>query len=403
MRILTFTNLYPNNVQENHGLFVEHRLVNFLKNQAEFQAKVVAPVPWIPTCLGKIGKYGKYASIRRHDERRGIEVIYPRFPVIPKIGMTIAPLLLAGFCRQALGKVIASGWDFDLIDAHYFYPDGVAAVMLGRQLQKPVVITGRGSDINVLPNFLLPRKQIDWAARNCSGIITVCDALRGSLIGFGIEPSKIRTLRNGVDLEVFRPVDKLQARRKLGLEPDKILLLSVGHLVENKGHHLIIDALAKLKSHATLLIVGEGSLHNALVKRAEEKRMSGRVRFCGSLRQSELPVYYNAADMLVLASKSEGMANVILESFACGTPVVATDVSGTPEILIHGATGQLVQHRTANDIASGIEMLLANRPIPSEVRRHAEQFSWEATNAGQAEMFREAVSTYRGISEVSQN
>lgn len=398
MRILTFTTLYPNNIQQNHGLFVEHRLANLLEVQADYQAKVVAPVPWFPATLGKLGRYGKYVAISGRDERRGIEVLHPRYPVIPKVGMTIAPFLLAKFCLQTIRTVIAGDWDFDLIDAHYFYPDGVAAVLLGRQLGKPVVITARGSDINVLPNYLLPRKQIGWAARNCNSMITVCEALRESLIGLGAEPSKVRTIRNGVDLQLFQPRAKLQAREELGVGPNEVVLLSVGHLVENKGHHLIIDALASLDSNVKLLIVGEGQLRNSLIKRAEEKGVTQRVRLCGSVSQSELPAYYSAADMLVLASRSEGLANVILESFACGTPVVATCVSGTPEIVVNGVTGELVQRRTAIDIASGIQKLLACQPTASVVRRHAEKFSWKGTSAAQAELFREVVSAHASMS-----
>jgi teichuronic acid biosynthesis glycosyltransferase TuaC len=128
--------------------------------------------------------------------------------VLPKVGMNVAPVFLAQAVKPAIGRLLDEGFDFDLIDAHYFYPDGVAAAMLGRYFNKPVVITARGSDITLLPNYRLPRRMILWAANQAAGMITVCNALRDEMIALGVDPASVVSLRNGVDLELFRPTER---------------------------------------------------------------------------------------------------------------------------------------------------------------------------------------------------
>ncbi len=118
------------------------------------------------------------AGVPACEERFGIPILHPRCLVLPKIGMTVAPLLLYLAARAAVARLMRDGYDFDLIDAHYFYPDGVAAAMLGRHFRKPVVITARGSDINLIPHYRLPRAMIRWAARRGRGDHTVSAALR---------------------------------------------------------------------------------------------------------------------------------------------------------------------------------------------------------------------------------
>lgn len=380
-------------MQSDHGLFVEHRLANLLRYESDVNSKVVAPVPWFPALLGKHGKYGKYASISRIENRRGIEILHPRFPVIPKVGMTIAPLLIARSCLRAMRKIVADGWDFDLIDAHYFYPDGVAAIMLGKWLNRPVVITARGTDINLIPRYRFPRRLIQWAARECNGMITVCEALRESLVDLGANADRIVTLRNGVDLDLFAPEDRVEARRRIGLHENQTILLSVGHLVERKGHHIVIDALPRLDQNTTLLVVGDGEEKEALEQQAISLGVKNRVRFCGSVLQRELPSYYSAADALVLASSREGMANVLLESIACGTPVAATKIWGTPEVIRDGISGRLIERRDAESAAKAIAELLRNPLSTSDIRRFAEGFSWESTSKGQFDVFRNAIGT----------
>jgi teichuronic acid biosynthesis glycosyltransferase TuaC len=393
MKILTFTTLFPNSEQHDHGIFVENRLRHLLASR-QVVAEVVAPVPWFPFAGRAFGRFARLARVRRREQRHGLSVRHPPYISIPKIGMHLAPLLLYLGARRAAKQLLAEGYEFDLIDAHYFYPDGVAAVLLGRELGKPVVITARGTDINLIADFPLPRCMILWAARRAAAVVTVCEALRIRLIELGADGARIRTLRNGVDLVRFHPRDRNSARHKYDLDGAVPALLSVGHLVVHKGHDLVIEALAQIPG-ARLLIVGDGPERGALARLAALLGVAHRVRFLGHLPHDTLTEIYAAADVLVLASSREGWPNVLLEAMACGTPVVASKVGGSAEVVIEPAAGRLVGERTADAFGAAILDLLSAPPQRAATRRYAERFSWDATTEGQIMLFREIAARAR--------
>ncbi len=210
--------------------------------------RIVAPVPWFPFRGARFGEYGKFAATPRQEERHGVRVTYPRYPLIPKVGMNSAPDLMAWATLPHIRRIIAEEGDFDLIDAHYFYPDGVAAAQIARALNKPLTITARGTDINLIPEYPVPKRKILATAAFADGMITVCEALRTRLIELGADEDKVQTMRNGVDLDMFRPADRDQVREDMELSGPTIL--SVGHLIERKGHYLIIDALKDIPDPA---------------------------------------------------------------------------------------------------------------------------------------------------------
>jgi glycosyltransferase involved in cell wall biosynthesis len=318
------------------------------------------------------------------EKRNGLQVHHPRYLLLPKVGMTAAPYALARAGLRAARELIESGYDFDLIDAHYFYPDGVAAVKIGETLGKPVVITARGSDINQFPGYALPRRMIINAAHKCSAMITVCAALKDELVALGADDRKITVLRNGVDLKLFSPERHSAARAALGVT--RFCLASVGHLIPRKAHDLVIAALDMLPD-VELFIAGDGPEGGRLRAMAASINVADRVHFLGSLPQERLRTLYSAADALVLASSREGWANVLLEAMACGTPVIASNVWGTPEVVAAPEAGLLMHERTPAAIAHAVTALRTRPPNRLATRRYAEQFSWDATTRGQVELF----------------
>jgi glycosyltransferase involved in cell wall biosynthesis len=348
------------------------------------EARVVAPVPWFPFRGAIFGRYADYSKVPAMEERHGLKIHHPRFPVLPKVGFSLTPALMYAFVKPFVAKLIRQGFDFDLIDAHYFFPDGVAAALLGRAFDKPVTITARGTDLNLIPQYPLPRRQIIWAANRAAGLITVCQALKDELVKLNVAPDKIRVLRNGVDLAMFQPVERTAARGDLGLTGRT--LLSVGHLIGRKGHDLVIAALPRLPE-TTLLIAGDGPERGNLESLGNKLGVRDRVRFLGRVDHDELRTVYGAADALVLASSREGWANVLLEAMACGTPVVASNVWGTPEIVAEPAAGVLMAERTPDALADAVDRLFSKLPNREATRRYAEGFSWDATTDGQRELF----------------
>jgi teichuronic acid biosynthesis glycosyltransferase TuaC len=388
LRVLTFSTLFPSSVRPTHGIFVETRLRELLKS-GRIQSRVIAPVPWFPSTHPRWGDYAKFAATPAREQRNGIDVRHPRYLLLPKVGMTSAPLTMALGARPAVQQLIDEGFDFDLIDAHYYYPDGVAAALLAKWFNKPLTITARGTDLNLIPQHTLPKRMIEWAARRAAASIGVCAALMDVLRGWGHDPAKLHTLRNGVDLERFRPLPQGPMRVELGVAGEP-LLLSVGHLIERKGHHVAIEALAQLvkqRPGARLVVIGDGEERAALTALAACLGVADKVRLTGALPNTELLKWYSAADVLLLCSSREGWANVLLESMACGTPVVATDIWGTPEVVASPAAGRLVQERTGPGFATSVEALLTAGVDRAATRRYAEGFSWQATTDGQLALF----------------
>jgi len=388
MRTLLFSTLFPSSVRPLHGIFVETRLRELLAT-GQVQTRVIAPVPWFPSTHLRYGEYANLARTPAREVRHGVTVDHPRYPLLPKVGLTLAPLGLALATTGAVRQVLADGFDFDVIDAHFYYPDGVAATLLGLWFGKPVTITARGTDLNLYPNHAAPRRMMAWAAGRSAASIGVCNALMDVLRGWGIEEAKLHVMRNGVDLQRFQPLQQAACRAALRIEGAP-LVISAGHLVERKGHHLVIDAVASLQSvlpGIRLLIVGDGEERVALHEQVRQLGLGNAVSFAGAVANDELAQYFSAADLAVLASSREGWANVLLESMACGTPVVATRLWGTPEVVAAPEAGLLVDQRDAPALAAGIASLWSAMPPREAVRRYAQGFSWEATSQAQVALF----------------
>ncbi len=392
VRLLTFSTLYPNAARPNHGVFVENRLRHLLASN-EATSTVVAPVPYFPSSRPCFGEWARYAATPRSETRNGIAVLHPRYPQIPKIGMSAAPLLMYRAMVPVLRRLLDAGNRFDVIDAHYFYPDGVVATWLGRRFGLPVVVTARGSDITQLPAYAIPRRMVRGAIAQSDAMITVSAALKDDLVALGAPPGKVTVLRNGVDTTLFRPpADRDAARQALGLT--RKTLISVGLLIDRKGHHRTIEAMTKLPDF-DLLIAGEGPERDRLTALIARLGLTGRVRLLGARPHAELPAFYGAADASVLASSREGWANVLLESMACGTPVVASNIPGNPEVVRTRAAGVIVPENTPDGIAAGVRTLFDPPPDRAATRAYAEPFGWDETTAGQLAVFRGVIARAR--------
>lgn len=381
MKLLTLTTLYPNRAAPAHGVFVENRL-DAWRCHSGGDVKVIAPVPWFPSTAPIFGRYAQFAKAPLAEERRGIEIRHPRYFLPPKIGMNLAPDALARVFEREARALIAEGFDFDLIDAHYLYPDGVAAVRVARALGKPVVLTTRGSDVTLFPKYPRQRAMILDAIVKADSVIAVAAALRDELVGIGAPAEKISVLRNGVDLDRFRPLDRDTLRKSL---PAGKIVVSVGSLIERKRHDIAIRAIAALPD-AALWIVGEGEEKNRLKSLARSLGVADRVDFLGQREHDQLVEVYNAADALILPSTREGWPNVLLEAMACGTPAVASDAGGAGEIIRAPAAGRIVKERSGDAFSAALTDVFKSTDRIA-TRRYAEGFSWEETSTRLSALF----------------
>lgn len=376
IRILTFTSLYPNSIQPNHGVFVEERMLN-LKNTGEISYQVISPVPWFPFLNLISEKYKKYNKIPYEEVWNSITVKHPRYLMIPKIGVSFQALSMALCSISAVRKIKANQNGIDLLDAHYMYPDGVAAACISKIYRMPLIITARGTDVNVISEIWYLKPQIKWATRISDAIITVSNALSEKLIRQGVEKKKLHTIRNGVDFDKFEPNNTNKIRSKYNITGN--LILSVGNLIESKGHGIVIEAVKHIpQTH--LLIIGEGEYQEKLDKLILKLDLQNRVELVGSVDHSKMSEFYAASDFLILMSSREGMPNVVLESLACGTPVITTNVGDTKEVIVNEELGQVLERRSVDDLVNAINKQILKTNHESNIRQYAvNSFSWKTS------------------------
>ena len=279
-----------------------------------------------------------------------------------------------------LARHLHSENPFSCIDSHFVYPDGFAAVRLGRKLGLPVIVSARGTDINLYPSFRLIRPMLRSTLLQAAGVIAVSADLKNKMTALGISEEKIRVISNGVDTERFRPLDATSVREKLSLPEDCLIAVSVGSLIESKGHHLLIEAFAKVAEKFPkfrLYIIGEGVYRARLEELVRAEQLQEKIFLPGNRPNEELSLWFNAANLSCLVSSREGWPNVVSEALACGAPVMATRAGGIPEIITSSELGLLVE-RDVDSIAVGLEKALNKTWDREEIARQSRARSWDA-------------------------
>ncbi|MBI3756930.1 MAG: glycosyltransferase family 4 protein [Deltaproteobacteria bacterium] len=394
MKALVFTSLYPNNIQPHLGVFIKERMSRFARLPG-CEAQVVAPVPYFPPIPGT--SRSGFSQVVKQEEIEGLTVHHPRYFMTPKVGMSCYGICMFLSVLPTVRNILRR-YECDVIDAHYVYPDGFAAVLLGKVCKKPVIVSARGSDINQYAHLRFIRPLLRYTLQRAERGIAVCQALKDAIVQLGVAGEKITVIPNGVDEKKFYPLTKAEARRRLHLPPGRILL-SVGGLIPRKGFDLLIKALKIIREDSqahnlSLVIVGDGPEREALGQLATALQLHEHVRFVGDVPHHQLYPWYSAADLFCLASSREGWPNVVLESFACGTPVVATDVWGIPEIIRSDQIGLLTkrdEHAIATTITRAFQIPWSVETLVAYARKH----TWDRTARAVLQVFQEAVDDYR--------
>lgn len=385
--VVSISTLYPNAVNPRFGTFVARSLESLAKRaknrsgQADdWQVSVVNPIGLPPIALGR---YRALSQLPEVSEEHGITVHRPRFTLIPAVGARRNASAIAKAALPVIERMHAQT-PIDVIDAQFFFPDGPAAAIIADELGLPLSIKARGSDITYWGGLDFAREQMLAAGEQAQCLLAVSKSLAAEMTAIGLPEHKIAIHYTGLDRDRFRPLEHTQLRTQIGSEigfaiPDNApLLVCVGALIERKGQDIAIAALAQING-ARLVIVGKGDDEAHLRDLARDLGVSERVHFAGLLDHDLLPLILSAADVMVLPTRNEGLANAWVEAIACGTPVVTCDVGGAREIIDNNTAGRLVE-RTPEAVASGVREVLNNPPMRQAVAAMAERFSWE-TNA----------------------
>ena len=368
MKILSFSYCFPNGSNPSWGIFVYQRLAALAKLT---DLKVCSPVPWFPVVM--------QASAERHEQNwNGLRVSRPRFFYIPKYMKNRDARFYASGLRPWFEKLCQT-WKPDLLDAHFIWPDGVGVALLAKEFGIPYVITLRGKIYECL-KVANQTRQCAEALQGAAAVISVSSRMAGEAVKLGAAEERVSIIPNGVDLDHFQPRKKIDCRIRLKLPLEDRLLVTVAHLGHRKGHHEVIEALAALPDDVKLVIVGSAAQGGSAEKLGESARIFGvadRLILPGRQAYEDIPYFYSAADCSVLASYREGCPNVVLESLACGTPVVATDVGAVPDILPSPAAGRIVPPQQVEPLQQAIKGVLDRKWDAQAVRTASGVHSWD--------------------------
>lgn len=372
LNVLMLSTLFPDISRPNFGVFVE-RQARELASRAEATVTVVAPVGLPPWPLSLSARYAPLRALPRKERWRELTVYRPTFPIIPKFGGRTNVITMTRAILPLVRRLHAQT-PFDVIDASFFFPDGPVAQRLSKALGIPYSVKARGADIHHWGTQRGTRKMVRQAGDQAAGMLAVSDAMRRSMARMGMDADKIRVHYTGVDLDTFELSDRAAAKEALDFSGP--VVLCVGALIPRKGQELLVRALPALPD-VTLLLAGQGQYRRTLENLAQELGVERRVGFLGSVPHHKLPRIFAAADVMALPSASEGLANAWVESLACGTPIVISDVGGARELLDRPEAGQIVD-RDPQAIAAAIRAILDDPPAPETVREAALRFTWAA-------------------------
>lgn len=378
-RLVVYTRVYPNAMQPIYGLFVRERM---RRVAVELDLVVVAPAPWFPFqgLLGRLRPHSR-PSLPRQEVQDGIHVYHPRFFCFPGILKWTDAWFQALGSLSLMRKLRHAG--YDIIDAHFIYPDGVAAWYLARWLGCRYTITLRGSLVR-FGSSLLHRWQINRALTEAARVFSVADAMRQDAIKWGQGPDHVEVVSNGVDIERFRPEDREECRSRLGLPQDARVLVSVGGLTEGKGFHHVIEIMPDLLClypNLHFVIAGgsspAGNTEASLREQISNLGLEERVHLLGSIHPDALRFVYSAGDVFVLATRSEGWANVFLEASACGLPIVTTRVGGNAEVVSSKHIGRLVPYGDRDALYAAVCQALEQPWDRQVIMEHARANAWQ--------------------------
>ena len=386
--LVLYTTIFPTPREPDLATFTT-QLADALS--AHYLVSVVRPVPWCPNLPGfrSLSQGRAYAGLPFSYDRGRVTVYHPRYFLAPK-----TPLILQSWLQfVAVGRFVRGlhlERRVDAINAHWIYPDGVAAVRIAESIGAPILLTALGSDINVSAEVPMRRGQISRALKASQGASGVSRALVARLIELGAPSNRAHYIPNGVNKVLFSPASKDDREalcHKLGLDPTRRYVIFVGRLHPVKGLRFLVEALCLLQQEDRLdfdtLLIGGGELEGTLKSAIKERRLEKSVRLVGNVSHATVPDWLRIGDAFCLPSLMEGMPNVVLEAMACGLPVVASNVGAIPDV-VHSGSGLLVSPGDPTALAEALGRVMDRTWNRDKIAESDSTPDWHAVAAAYA-------------------
>jgi len=379
-KIIAISYLFPNCNQPNHGIFVLNRLKAMSKYA---DITVINPIADSPIHR-EISKFSHLQSIPELENIEGINVHHPRFFSIPGYLKSVEVLTYRRSVQKVLDEI---GYDFDLIDLHWTFPDLPCGYWLSKKLNKPFNVTLRGMEAFHLQDTGLRKHIVAYYLKKATKVISLSEEMAQKANELSETADRTFVIRNGVDTDKFYYLDQNESREKLSLAKDEKIILGVGALIQRKGFDLVIKGLEKIITTQGLektkfYILGaqgpEGDYRKELNQFIEVHNLQRHVVFVGAVANSELITWYNAADVFCLSSRGEGSPNVLTEALACGTPAVATNVGSVPEIMAsEEGLGFCVTNENMTEITEKLIELLKKESCRKKQAENCSIYTWD--------------------------
>lgn len=388
------TRLFPSKAFPAFGTFCLERAKALA---AEHDVRVMVPTPYFPTWLPGKDEWKKWTRVESAGKvENDIPVVYPRYLSIPGTATWFQGVAMARSVRQSLNSAFPD-WRPDIVDGHFAFPDGYAAVRLAQSIGIPSVVTCHGSDLRQYPDIPIAGAMTRWTMRNANRVISVSTDLMKRSIELGCPKERAVFLHNGVDPSKFTVQDKTACRIKLNLPAERKIGVCVGSLIDVKDQSLILRALAELRRYGsevpTVAFVGDGPNRQRLIDESAHLGVEQDVIFAGQRTHQEVADWMGAADWLLLSSKSEGWATVYFEAMACGRPVITSNVSSATDAICKPDYGFVVEPRTEDQFATAIIEAMSKEFNESAIRAYAEQHSWLHWAESATEVFTAAINS----------
>ncbi|MGC9158929.1 MAG: glycosyltransferase [Terracidiphilus sp.] len=377
-RIAVVTSHFPSSHQPAHGRPVYETLRVL---PGEFDARVFYPHAAYPNWLRPRGRSDE--ALDPSYRPPGVEAEYFDYRALPLVSRPLNGAMAARALLAAVRRFAP-----DLILSYFLYPDGYAALRIGREIGVPVVAMAVGSDVHSIGDRI-SRLLTQRVLRKADFLFAISEDLRQRMLTLGAAPEKIRTLTSGCDFSVFHPMDRLQARKRLGIDPDTEAVVYIGRMDLKKGLRELVAAARSLhpeRPRLRVYLVGEGADRPLIESAIAAIGTAGLIHLLPRCSFSEVAIWMAASDLVTLPSYMEGCPNVVLEALACGRPVVATNVGGIPEILGEGC-GRLVPPRDPDKLAGALASVLDQHWDAAAIAARGGR-SWETVAAELLEVLR---------------